>query len=66
MTSSACDRELMGLTDPSVFLKQNLWEIYFIIGFLHGALFFGTTCISKTQKENPVIFVVMISKDIVV
>ena len=39
MGSSACDRELLELTKPSVFLKQNLWEIFVIILFLHGRLF---------------------------
>ena len=32
------DGELIGLMNPSVFLKQILWEIFLIFLFLHGAL----------------------------
>ena len=28
MGSSACDRELMGLTNPSGFVKEDMWEIF--------------------------------------
>ena len=37
--SSTFDGELIGITNPSVFLKQIVWEIFVINVFLHGAPF---------------------------
>ena len=55
MGLSAYDGELIEITEPSVFLKHILWEIYLFISFQHGALF-GTPCILYNFLFNDVPF----------